>query len=68
VFDIAEECHVSNLQLALGRKRLVRVEDPFLTAVAKEESSTLMGRWKYDHERAKHPFAPRSINIMSFEE
>jgi hypothetical protein len=63
VLDIAEECHVTYRWLVDGRKRLGRVEDPFVTVVPKEKSSTLMGRRKDDDERAKHLFAPWSIDM-----
>jgi hypothetical protein len=49
MLDIAGECHVTDRRLLLGRKRLVRVENPFVTALSKK-SSTLMGSWKYNHE------------------
>src|SRR6266852_1041765 len=67
VLDIAEECHVTYRWLVDGRKRLGRVEDPFVTVfvtvVPKEKSSTLMGRRKDDHERAKHLLAPWSTDM-----
>ena len=63
MLNIAEECHVTYRWLVDGRKRLARVEDPFLTVVPKEKSSSLMGRRKDDHERSKHLFAPWSIDM-----
>jgi hypothetical protein len=63
MFNVAEECRITDWRFALSCKHLAGVEDPFLVAVTKVESPTLMGRWKYDHERTKHIFAPRSIDM-----
>ena len=63
VFNIAEECHVTYRWLVDACKRFGRVEDPFVTAVPKEKSSTLMGCRKDDHERPKHLFASWSIDM-----
>jgi hypothetical protein len=65
MLDIVKECHVTDRQLAVGytSKRLAKVEDPFVTAVTKEQSSTLMERWKDNDERAKYPLAPGIINV-----
>jgi hypothetical protein len=63
MLNVAEECHVTYRRLVDGRKRLARVEDPFVTVVPKEESSTLMWRRKDDHERPKHLFVPWSIDM-----
>jgi len=61
VLYIAEEGDVTDCRLALGCELLARVESPFVTTVPKKKGSTLMERWKDDHERAKHLFALRSI-------
>jgi hypothetical protein len=63
MLDIAEECHVTYGWSALCRKRLARVEGSFMTAVAKEQSSTLMWRWKDEQERAKHLIAAWGIDM-----
>src|SRR6266852_9763123 len=63
MLNIAEECHVTYRRLVDGRKRLCRVEEPFVTMMPKEKSSALMGRRKDNHKRAKHLFAPWSIDM-----
>jgi hypothetical protein len=65
MLDIVEECHITDRQLVVGctSKRLARVEDPFVTAVAREQSSTLMERWKDSDERAKHLLALGGIDV-----
>ena len=64
MLDIAEECHVTNRRLVLRFRKLIsRVEGPFLTAVTKEQSSTLKWRWEDNYERAEHLIAAWRINV-----
>jgi hypothetical protein len=63
MLDIAKECHVTDRCLSLSRKPLTRVKDPFVAEVPEVQSSTLMRRWKDDHERAKHLIAAWGVDV-----